>query len=1532
LDGSIHFGDKLIELSYHISIGYSTQCCYTLTRNGTSKTHDTKLQMTSLVEHVRFSISDSRDMDTATNSEEDDDGDGHWSSNESDYGEPRAKRVCHAIKVRPPGRFVVDEFLKRTSEMERTLKDNGYTKMRVPPVPPKERSVLGSSKIASNSHAQRILRIIRNKWKRHISMFCVPAFVSSAGLPSHCHITTIFRDHANHTYYPQKRTPKEGAAQQTTRFQTGGVGSTQIAQQVTTNIALGMASLSYNGDAVVSDPQSSDLMCTESVSFFRTLSEGSRSLHVCAVDWFCEDMPRCMAASNFVDSMRRLAFDELHHCVVSSATRPSTQHLKLTCEKLCGESTGFSVWFSWALMIHVYRDPRSRNLLCNYSINEFDVAFASAMLEYGRGSVSNKSRRDESNPIEAEMLGRLTQSGAVSGVENAWNPESTVVSEAPADASLHTISLAVNHQRNKALSKKCRRSSARFAGDEDDNTFAMLEFVHCASLNNNPFMLHLASDEDVDSELASQRILRWQLEQLKLNYDRLVSFATPNSMEGRIKADSERAAVDTRRAVVAASTQTSTQSPTIVRWRTASDRQLRIGIARSRKAFGMAPPSNGETHDTGSHLCNARMLMACKAPPRSAAPTRHTKSCVLWVDATQLTKRNTFYNSPVAGVSEALRQLATASAAASSTTTDSEGGTGTTARAISNAQSHADRVSNHPLTLSISGITRSVIMFECKLVVHADVVECASECGAQMSRLAAAAACDGGSQVAESRTAILPDSLQTSDVSCRSTPPTTPANPFSVGLVLQEAYRVSMSLTPQRHYPMTSMRLSAESNVEAAGCNSQSTDLAQLPNELLAVQDFQFSAAGRAPSPVAVGPSGALCYEVDMRVTLTVVGDSAIPLTKAIDVLMQHYITDDVVRQTRALVLFGATQCATLGAYAQSAADIEAGTNIMRTSKILDPDNTRCGFYTLAQAYVTGNAQVQRLFPTSAWHGVYGSGYSTGSIASPGRNCTNVTSDRRLTTVLYTNKEQVDRLTTRSADTSFVRNTNEHTFARTPYELRGIPRKVYAGVHSLTTPLHSAFEAIRKAVGTQDRDTVESIQVLPVSPWTESVPALCSEPSWYSFRNKTHGLFPQWHSHRSDSTPKELSVLNTPFFDAMRVRATSERDNLYETIDENMSSCFVIGSAIGELARMLSVIHLSTPPRHDARANLVVLREVGDRFFATSSAQPLFPAEAALFCDFSVLVSLLYPIKFCVGDLLIPKFHEKSSHACLVGKCNNAGAVLEFNRELVPEDMEYANMLWNRLRDVHTGPWNALCDFIICATEESCRFDLTLKDRKVISEINEQFVRSAWYMHSPNGVTPPTDGFPTAGRASPKQVAPGDAMGVYVDRPDAVEPNRRLQRGAIVGVKVGGLQQVLTLLNASHMRGPGAKGIRVQHALNEGGMLQRVSSCAMIATGRKGASPVGSENDEMAFGTFAAKQAQAQRQMDAWLINNELLFEATRFLTTPKEANTKLMRGDYHAYKNRMETKAQWDSQNPRRVSCEEKEAVEAMRRAVMGE
>ena len=169
-----------------------------------------------------------------------------------------------------------------------------------------------------------------------------------------------------------------------------------------------------------------------------------------------------------------------------------------------------------------------------------------------------------------------------------------------------------------------------------------------------------------------------------------------------------------------------------------------------------------------------------------------------------------------------------------------------------------------------------------------------------------------------------------------------------------------------------------------------------------------------------MGPSGSLCHQVNMRATLTVVGDSVTPLSKAIDVLLRQEVTDEILRQIRALVFFGATQCATFGAYAQSAAEIEAGTNIMRTSKILDPDNNRCGFYTLSQAYVVGNANVSRLFTTSAWHGVYGSGYSTGSIASPGRNCTNVTSDRRLTSVLYTQKEQIDNLTKRSADTAFV--------------------------------------------------------------------------------------------------------------------------------------------------------------------------------------------------------------------------------------------------------------------------------------------------------------------------------------------------------------------------------------------------------------------------------------------------------------------------------------------------------------------------------
>lgn len=1484
--------------------------------------------MSCISEHVHFSTASTQDLDT-TNSDNEDEEEEYGEEDafsESGDVEPLAKRVCHAIKVPKPGKFVADDFLKKTAEMTQTFKNNGYTEMNIPQAPSKERSNLGSSKITSNAHAQRILRILRNKWKRHISMFAVPTFVSSSGIPAHCHITTIFRDHANHTYFPQKRTPKEGAAQQTTRFQTGGVCSTQIAQQITTNITLGMVSLYYEGTAIFSDPQSSHINCNNNVESLRRMPEGSHSIHSCAVDWFCEDMPRCVGVSNFVESMKRLASDELQYGIVSSATRPSTQHLKLTCEKLCSEPTGFCVWFSWALMIHIYRDPRSRILLCKYSINEFDIAFASAMLEYGRGSVSNKSRRDESNSIETEMLSKLTESGAVSGVEHAWNPESTLVNEAPVDANLRTISLAVSHQRNKALSKKCRRSSARFAGDGDDNTFAMLEFVHCASLSNNPFMLHLAADEECDSVSASQDILRWQLEQLKLDYERLISSSAPNSMERRMKSDSERAAIDTGRSVYDISIQTSEYSPVFVLWQNSADLRLRVGVARSRAAFGMSHPSSQRKRDAISPLSNSRMLLACRVPPSSTTPDPHTKSCVLWVDAVQTTKRNTFYDAPIAGVSEALQNFINLSEKK-----NSECG-GTVARAISNTQSHIERVSNNPLTLPISGITRSVIVFECKLLVHADVAKIASDSGSKMSELAKNAQ-KVSSVTSDFRTAIVPESLQCAPLPCANTPPTTPANQFTVGLVLQELYRVSMSLTPQRHYPMTSMRLSVESKIEANHCNSQSTDLSQLPNELLAVQDFEFSAIGTKPTPVAVGPSGALCYQVDMKATLTVVGDSATPLSKAIDVLIELEVTDEIIREIRALVFFGATQCATFGAYAQSAAEIEAGTNIMRTSKILDPDNNRCGFYTLAQAYVVGNANVSRLFATSAWHGVYGSGYSTGSIASPGRNCTNVTSDRRLTSVLFSDKQQIDNLTKRSVDTAFVRDSSDHTFARTPYEMRGIPRKVYAGVHSLANPLHSAFEDIRSILGIQDKDTVNSIQVLPISPWTEAVPALCSEPSWHSFRNKTQGLFHQWHSHRSDSTPNELSVLNTSFFRSMRVRATSERDNLYETIDENMSSCFVIASSIAELARVLSATRSSTKKRSNARGALVVLRKVGNLFFEKSTtAQPLFAAEAALFCDICVLISILYPLKFGIGNLLIPKFHERSSHACLAGKCINATTVLQFNNDSVSvEDLVYAKRIWNRLTDDCTGPWNALCDFVVCVAEDSCRFDLTLEDRRRIAEVNERFVRSAWFLHSNDGVDPPTNAFPTAGRASPAHVTPGDAMQVYVDRPEAVEPNRRLQRGAIVGVRVGGLQQILTLLNAAHMKGPATKTIRVQHALNEGGMLQRVSSCAIFATGRKGASPVSSENDEHAFGTLAAKKLQAQRQMQAWIINNELLFEATRFLTIPKEQNTSLMKGDHNTYKTHKETKATWDAQSPRRVSTEEIQAAAAMRKAVMG-
>ena len=1432
--------------------------------------------------------------------DEEDDGEDDGAAEHSAH----QKRKCHLLKPPKPSMATIDYFLWSTSLTKNTFLDNGFTQMPILVAPMKKfQSSSGNAKLMHNdTTAQKFRQLERNKTKRFLSTFRPPPFANIRGVYAQPVIASMLRSHSNQTSYAFKRSPTESASQQTTRFQTGGVGSSTLAQQVAVEVTLALSKTFYMGSAALANPAAT----FESNASSIMQNSVPLALMTCSSVFFCASMPKSVNTSNMFDCVAKLATDELSHGVITSLYKPSTNHIAVTVKHIASRAE-FSNWVSMAFVLFLYKEPRLRHLLEAYGVLESDVCVCFSIVEYGRGAVSNKSRRvGVPSEQEQSMLKLLLSSGAVGDISTVWQQSAVNVSLAPVEASLSDLSTAVSTQRTKALSKKCRRaSSARFMGDADDSTFSMIEFVLCASAIRNAVMLHMVARSESDSARASEHILKWQI-------DQLVRSEASDAFIERLHTSAKDAARDSAANVVALCSQTVHESPLFVTW--TSKGKPRIAIARSQQNFGIESESRVQSNTT-------QTMLACRPMPDAFKRNASTGDdvCVLWVVVTQHAKRSTLSRVPLTNVCECICDLEKARRESTS-----GGGGGAAAKRVAKLESELHMNAEPALPTIVTGHTLSVLLFKSTLVVSNSTLITAKEIGTQLSDYASSSASSASSA-----------SFTHERLKQFTTPATTPSNFIAVGLILQEAFRTAFCLSTQKRYPMTTVRLSIDTAKETNSFNSSSLDLSKHPNELLAVVDVNMRPDPSAsPSPVCVGHGNVLCHKIKLITNLTVVGDSIVPVCSAIDALLRSkrgLSQRAMAKRIRSLVFAAATQVSTFGAYAASTAELESGTNIARTSKIVDPDNARCGFYTLRQAYVVGNAQVPRLFENTPWAAPYGSGYQTGSIAAPGRNASNVASDKRLTTVLYTDEQQIDKLTRTFAENLYVQNAKERTFSKIPYDLRGIPKKAFVGVHTLLNPLHDAFEDLKELAGTEDNDTVQSVQVLPISQWTENVPPLCCEPNWVPYRTGTSGLFHPWHSHRSDATLPECSVMNTHFLRAMRVRGTSEKDNLYETLDENMSSCFVIASAIAQLAKTISHMHRGTHPSDDTGYNMEMMCEIGTAFFfSTDNCEMPTSTVAGLFCDVCVLLTLLYPQTFAVGETMIPKFLERASKTCYSSKgATCASKVYNLTKHWLTgdADLKEVERFWSR---VSGGAWDDLKAFVVAVDNDSGRFDLELEDYKRISLLNERFVRSSWYTHIAEGETTPCARFPTHGCTSSNDIRPGDALGVYVDRPEELRQNRKRQRGAIVGVKVGALQQILTCLQASAMRGEGTLNIRVQVSLNEGGMLRRVSSCALNANGRKAASPVGSENDYAAFGSFEAKKVQAERQQKAWLVNNEVVFEATRHISPPNPKFVEKLSGDLEGYIFRQTTMSSWAASVPPMVSHEQKQAENLMREAVL--
>ena len=1340
-------------------------------------------------------------------------------------GEPvrdAPQRNCHKLKIPKPANHVSEQYFIRVNELRTRYHEMKWTEAPISEPEPSADPPAQTSAWA-RSFAQTGVRTGHKKGsKKEIEDYLglmtriqrmkevcktdtvpmpfhlVPKQGHSVGTGRNAQqaISWLFSKHAVATSYTAKSKPTHQSGQQTTRFPIDCVLSGEIASQMATEITFALCGLSGDGLA--------DTGCDlagRPVELWRNQSRISSS----AASAVCADMPRFIQQTDLVANVRRLARAEVDFGTLTEALNPQTAHVRQVCAELCSDNaSGFHIWLAWALVFALYDDARSRRLLDAHGITDFDVAVASSMLNYGRGAVSNRSRRESLTATpDVEKLAELCEAGVIKGAERAWQADALDLEQMPANASIDDCCTALNVHLKRNLSKKSKRKQM---STNNDGAYDFLAFVFCAKKLQNSVMLHLASSDDGAALRAARGVLDWQIAQKDFDVEEFHHKAAKESeTEARVSHATDEAVRALHACVASLVTQDADQSPVGVVW-TARGGRTRRGIARSRAA-----------------LMAGRVVSALADPPAALCPPN--RWCrVLW--ATHSAVLNSLRSEvPLCKLKSSTRKLPS----------------------------------------SVTGLCRSVLLFRVSVPVTP-----AMRAAAQALTVALE---EKGDRVVEF------EGIRT---------PSAPASgPLAVGMLMQESLRALMLAPSNKITTEWSVRLSPDSPDEDKRYGKAPTTLGLRPNELLLVADLKLDTDPEIARSAPLLPNGSQLEEIDLICKATVVGDSAIPVETAIDAMLTMRFSrrpkrDEIfetaqdisinarIKRARALVFAAVTQCTSLHTASNAFAQCENATSISRTSRLGDPDNTRLLFPTLAQAFVVAHNGLRTSQNNSAWCGTYGAGYASGVIAAPGRLGCNLCSDRRLPTTTYADQAQVDELTEQMAEFAFAFDARRRRFARIPYEQRGIPRRLTAGVHSALRPLEAAFRMLRREGA--PTSTVDSVQVLPFSPFSENVPARVADPTWTRLGGEP-GLFEAHQSQRPDSTLPELSVLHTPFFDAMRVRIMTDADNSFETIDENIASCFVLGSALANLARIAARSRLvgveataKAGPPGDASTDLIreamsLLVELGDRFYGTGCETP---EDAALFCDMSVVLALLYPKTLVVGELLLPRFHEKSSQCCLTQQARSARDVRD-RSGVAPDE---ASALWARYKRA----WAELTDFVCVCYVDGRNFALRCAEKRAISRTIERFVRSVWLVFGDD------PSHPTHGRRGVDYVRAGDVLGVFVSG-DAVEPTRRKHRCAAVGVKGGAILQAMTCLQGASIGG--GRDVRVQVAQNEGGMLLRISSCALVANGRKSASPVGIDNDELSFGTLEAKREQATAQIEAYTHNNAIIFHTTKYISLP---------------------------------------------------
>lgn len=777
-------------------------------------------------------------------------------------------------------------------------------------------------------------------------------------------------------------------------------------------------------------------------------------------------------------------------------------------------------------------------------------------------------------------------------------------------------------------------------------------------------------------------------------------------------------------------------------------------------------------------------------------------------------------------------------------------------RRVSALQSFVDSETEKPLTQPITGTTRSFISIQTFMAIDASHQNAAVE-------LAKEGLCllEDAKKIQHDSDSVPMLLSKSQKNEFRNEPIASPTHPISLAISANETLRRWLACkTRKNDVCKVSLGFSSPSEVIRDMPGIMSSE----PLPLLTMTDFGVECIDEI---IKDGDTDRV--KVSMKVD--VCGDGAIRLTDALKNLNRH-LHDEVVymKQCRAAVFVAASQASFIGVVSSTLACGYTNASIASSKKIVTPDVNTLMLLTPFDTYVAGLCNVVRSFDPGPYSGTYGSRVDTG-YTPHGLLSHNYRSDKRQHGNCCLSERAADELAIAFGENHWKVfddpleddsvTSKRKLYTAVPTAVRGIPHGYIPGVHSLLNGYCNFLETCRTMAGREEADTVDSIMVLPLSPFSQSLP--CDlEPSVDSslrtcFRDSQQSSVCTGRAYSPSSTREEDAIVREPLF--RRPCQVSSGDCPFATAYENVESFFNCASSLALLGRCFNDWYGDSEDALDRMHRTISMFVNGD--------DKLTNVLSCWAIDFLVLINILYPSNLSVGEFALLRAFEQAAPQCHQADGKGSALCLENIRGLDAVDVRYAKLFWSAFcrPNKSTCAWKyGLCPFLKLLMENDGSH---LTGPETISRFRtslENAVRSVWLVYSDDGIRPPPTCYPTSSATSVDKVGRHHIDPIFVGSGESGVK----QRASPIGLKPHSFRQVL-----SQLLGAELSGVRVNVALNEGGMSLRVSSDPTILDSKglprteKSISPVQTEGDERAYGNRADKIQGAVAQKRAWDMN-----------------------------------------------------------------